>query len=324
MENEYIITSDRNLVSRVELYHWGIKGMKWGVRRYQNKDGSLTNAGRKRYAKLEAEMKALKPKKVSKAQKAAETEKAARKKLVSEMTDDEVRERTNRMRLEKEYYDAAHNLAVANPQKVSAGKKFMNSLVNEVIAPAAKVAGREWAEKFMKEKLGLNKKDVLDPVAKLEKEAKKLKAEKEIEEYKSEIKKLKNKKKDEDKLPEVKTWDDLEKKRKYLEAINNSGNNSNNQNNNNNNNNKNNNSNNNSGNNNQNNNSNNNSNNNNNSKPQQQTANNTNKAPEQKPVTSTSKVKDVDYYSKEYEKEVDRLLAEIDDYGWELYEKYYK
>lgn len=31
-----------------ELYHWGIKGMKWGVRRYQNKDGSLTPAGKKR------------------------------------------------------------------------------------------------------------------------------------------------------------------------------------------------------------------------------------------------------------------------------------
>lgn len=32
-----------------ELYHHGIKGMKWGVRRYQNEDGSLTNAGKKRY-----------------------------------------------------------------------------------------------------------------------------------------------------------------------------------------------------------------------------------------------------------------------------------
>ena len=32
-----------------ELYHHGIKGMKWGVRRFQNNDGSLTPAGKKRY-----------------------------------------------------------------------------------------------------------------------------------------------------------------------------------------------------------------------------------------------------------------------------------
>ncbi len=32
-----------------ELYHFGIKGMKWGVRRYQNADGTLTSAGKKRY-----------------------------------------------------------------------------------------------------------------------------------------------------------------------------------------------------------------------------------------------------------------------------------
>ena len=34
-----------------ELYHFGKKGQKWGVRRYQNKDGSLTDAGKKRYAR---------------------------------------------------------------------------------------------------------------------------------------------------------------------------------------------------------------------------------------------------------------------------------
>lgn len=36
-------------MNNLELYHHGIKGMKWGIRRYQNKDGSLTAAGRKRY-----------------------------------------------------------------------------------------------------------------------------------------------------------------------------------------------------------------------------------------------------------------------------------
>lgn len=34
-----------------ELYHHGIKGMKWGVRRYQNPDGSLTAAGKRKYRK---------------------------------------------------------------------------------------------------------------------------------------------------------------------------------------------------------------------------------------------------------------------------------
>lgn len=47
-ENNYILTSDG------ELYHWGIKGMRWGIRRYQNPDGSLTPAGQKRMAKRDA------------------------------------------------------------------------------------------------------------------------------------------------------------------------------------------------------------------------------------------------------------------------------
>lgn len=49
-----------------ELCHYGVKGMKWGVRRYQKKDGSLTPAGKKRYYdtpelnRQKAEMKSAK------------------------------------------------------------------------------------------------------------------------------------------------------------------------------------------------------------------------------------------------------------------------
>lgn len=45
-----------------ELYHHGIKGMKWGVRRFQKKDGSLTASGKKRYDDRKRDEKAYRKK----------------------------------------------------------------------------------------------------------------------------------------------------------------------------------------------------------------------------------------------------------------------
>lgn len=43
-------------INKDELEHFGIKGQKWGIRRYQNPDGTLTEAGKKRYAVLEEKL----------------------------------------------------------------------------------------------------------------------------------------------------------------------------------------------------------------------------------------------------------------------------
>ena len=120
------------------LQHWGIKGMKWGVRRYQNKDGTLTEAGKKRYSRDIQENKSRKKenridtsnpdprrwaredlertgrvidatsKIVRQAQdvERSTAPKSTKKRLdLSSMTDKELQDRINREMLERRYND---------------------------------------------------------------------------------------------------------------------------------------------------------------------------------------------------------------------------
>ena len=55
-----------NYIYKDELYHHGIKGQKWGVRRFQNPDGSYTSEGRKRRSDLTSDEKNERRKKIAK------------------------------------------------------------------------------------------------------------------------------------------------------------------------------------------------------------------------------------------------------------------
>lgn len=63
------------------LCHHGVKGQKWGVRRYQNKDGSLTPAGKKRYVDDDGELTSAGKKQIKKLNKLDEKDNKDRRNL---------------------------------------------------------------------------------------------------------------------------------------------------------------------------------------------------------------------------------------------------
>ena len=137
-----------------ELYHWGIKGMKWGVRRYQNKDGSLTDAGQKRYDRDKRENAGKKKgdkvgaadpdrwvredmtrgrrladessgmvNKLKNVNDSAIRNQAKKKMDLSSMSDQEMRNQINRALLERQYND------MFAPQKVSKGREYASKVL---------------------------------------------------------------------------------------------------------------------------------------------------------------------------------------------------
>lgn len=103
------------MVYATELYHHGVKGMKWGIRRYQRKDGSLTPEGKKRYSD-DAPSSSSKVATQSKGTTSSKSSSPA-KKTISELSDDELRAKINRLQLEKQYKDLAKQTAPPDSSK---------------------------------------------------------------------------------------------------------------------------------------------------------------------------------------------------------------
>ena len=144
---------------QAELYHHGIKGQRWGIRRFQNEDGTYTNAGKERRNTSGGKPKA----KPSEPTKKDNTR-------YKKMSNEELQKKIERLKLEKEYLNLKKE--AMGPAKnfvvdvlTSIGKKSLTQLGTAgVMELASKNARKRRTWKTVTDKDGNKKKEVdFDP-----------------------------------------------------------------------------------------------------------------------------------------------------------------
>ena len=158
------------LVNQNELYHHGIFGQKWGVRRYQNKDGTLTPAGKKRAAKLRNEYNQL-----TSGQRAHDASEQERRNTLpnyqngfkTNLSDEDIYRVVNRINLENKYFEAMKSIQPKVEQQADgfikktvkeAGSTLLNSAIKG-LGEATSKAIKDKVAKVIAERAALNNDD---------------------------------------------------------------------------------------------------------------------------------------------------------------------
>ena len=125
-----------------ELYHYGIKDMKWGVRRFQNPDGTLTDLGKKRYQKGVNSL--------SENINASRVAKKIEREHMETMSNEELSRKTNRLRLENSYADEMRRQDSYSTDRAKVNM-YINTALPIIVTSASAMALAKVGAKMLKE-----------------------------------------------------------------------------------------------------------------------------------------------------------------------------
>lgn len=147
------------MVNSLYLSHHGVKGQKWGIRRFQYKDGSLTPAGQRKAAKMRTAYTELTGKKLrshpESLKKSIDKSKSGGKTSDADDQITELKKQKELLTAKKDVLELQNRISELTPKKVSAGKEFIEKLGPTIAKNVWEGALKNNVNKWIENKIGL-------------------------------------------------------------------------------------------------------------------------------------------------------------------------